>query len=318
MSKLGHDTNIKDFEIAVSPTEQNINVLCSTGFYSMVVIPAFSPIRVGSSMSSAGINIHCYDMTGKYDGTEAHVNTVIFFKLASANKVTNNVTVTLHHTARKLQIQGSSLIYCKTRANVWFLEKIILDMLNKISKEKMIDTSNFNIAVREMVTNHTEKLNSQLKCKLCDIPLSGRSQYEQCRSCSQYYHKKCVQSTGHPCMVPAVPTPLPRPESVIPLASSQALTLVSLQGGSRQPSAHHTPHSQDTVSSASNGSRLSQPAPQLTGFAHNTDSTLDTAKLINLVQPLSALLLMLMTVYWTLPCHLSHLNRNHLYKDNQS
>ena len=85
---------------------------------------------------------------------------------------TNNETITLHHTSRKLQIQGSSLVSQKTRANVWFLDNMILYMINKKFSEKLIDTSNFNIAVREMVNNHTEKLNTQLKCKLCDIPLS--------------------------------------------------------------------------------------------------------------------------------------------------
>ena len=200
LSKLGNDTNIKDFEIIVSPTEQNINILCSTGFYSMVVMPAFSPINVGHYMSTADTDIRCYDLTGKIDGTQASVNTVIFFKLTSSNKSrTHNVTVTLHHTVRKVQVQGSSIINNKSRANVWFLENIILAIFTNISSDKSINISKFNNAVRGMVASHIDKLNSQLKCKTCDIPLSGRSQYEQCNICKLYFHRKCMSSFSHSC-----------------------------------------------------------------------------------------------------------------------
>ena len=38
MSKLGHDTNVKDFEIGVSPTELNINCFIGKGVFNNYVI----------------------------------------------------------------------------------------------------------------------------------------------------------------------------------------------------------------------------------------------------------------------------------------
>ena len=78
VNKLANDASIKDYVINVSPTEQNINIICSTGFYSLVVIPALSSVFVGYNTTAANAKIHCYDLTGKVDGSNANVNTVIF------------------------------------------------------------------------------------------------------------------------------------------------------------------------------------------------------------------------------------------------
>ena len=44
LSRLANDTTIEDFDITVSPIAHNVNIKCSTGFYSLVVLPAFSTI----------------------------------------------------------------------------------------------------------------------------------------------------------------------------------------------------------------------------------------------------------------------------------
>ena len=71
VTKLVSDASIQDYEINVSPTEQNINVECSTGFYSLVVLPAFSAIFVGFSTTAANTDIQCYDITNKVDNSKA-------------------------------------------------------------------------------------------------------------------------------------------------------------------------------------------------------------------------------------------------------
>ena len=181
VTKLGNDASINDYEINVSPTEQNINIVCSTGFYSLVVLPTFSSVFIGFTKTVANVKICCSDLTGKVDGSNANVNTVIFFKINPENSsCTNNVTITLHHTVRKVQVQGSSIVKNSIRANVWFLENILLGMFGTVSATKAVDIGRFNGLVRDIVANHEKKLNSQQKCKGCDIPFNGRSQYEQC------------------------------------------------------------------------------------------------------------------------------------------
>ena len=204
VNKLANDASIKDYVINVSPTEQNVNIVCSTGFYSLVVLPAFSSLFIGYNSTAANVKIHCYDLTGKVDGSNANVNTVIFFKLNPENSSrSNNVTITLHHTVRKVQLQGSSMVNNGTRANVWFLENILLRMFSIVSVSKAVDISKFNALVRDVVVNHEKKPNSQQKCKGCEIPFNGRSQYDHCVVCNSYYHKRCL--TTHQCPPPPPP-----------------------------------------------------------------------------------------------------------------
>ena len=200
VSKLVSDAAIKDFELNVSPTEQNINIVCSTGFYSLVVLPVFSEIFNGFSTIVHNVNILCYDVTKKVDATKAHVNTVIFLKLSPAQSArSNNVTITLHHTVRRVQIQGSSIMNNKIRANVWFLENILLKMLNNVAASKSFNIAKLNTLVQNVVANHVKKHDSLDRCKGCEIPFNGRSQSEQCFSCGHRYHKKCLAHTSHQC-----------------------------------------------------------------------------------------------------------------------
>ena len=133
VNKLRQDALLSDFDISVSPTEQSVSFLCSTGFYSLVAIPAFSHINVGFRHQVLNITLYCYDITGKIDDVGASVNAVIFFRLSSSDKSSiGGVTVHLHHTVRKVQVQGSSMVNGRTRASVWFVENFLLEKFNSV------------------------------------------------------------------------------------------------------------------------------------------------------------------------------------------
>ena len=201
ISKLANDASIDDFEIVVSPTEHNVNIFCSTGFYSLVAIPSFSSISAEFSATVAGMNVSCFDITGKKDGAEAIVNTVYFFRLGTGSKSSvAKVTIHLHHTQRKVQVQGGSLIDNRIRAGVWFVENFLLKTFSKVSQEKSMDIKKFNSAVREMVASHIGKIGAQQQCKACEIPFTGKSQRQTCNVCNLKYHKGCFTSTNHTCI----------------------------------------------------------------------------------------------------------------------
>ena len=69
ISKLANDASIDDFEIVVSPTEHNVNIFCSTGFYSLFAVPAFSSITTSYSAVTAGVTVSWY---GKSKGKCEH------------------------------------------------------------------------------------------------------------------------------------------------------------------------------------------------------------------------------------------------------
>ena len=103
----------------------------------------------------------------------------------------------LHHTKRKLQIQGGALMPDKTRSPIWFVQNVISTRFQELAKSKAFDVSNFNKTVREQLT--IQSRNSPSSCSSCHIQFTGRSLPEICWQCSKYHHKKCLQSNQHAC-----------------------------------------------------------------------------------------------------------------------
>ena len=244
LNKLRHDSRLTDFEIVVSPTEQSVSILCSTGFYTLVAVPSFAHTSVGTTHQVGDINMYCYDITGKIDDVGATVNAVIFYRMTNNidKSSAGGVTVHLHHTVRRVQIQGSTMVTRQSRASVWFVENYLLERFTAESRSKSFDISSFNTAVNNLVSNHIEKINSMEKCQACSGHFNGRSIREQCRLCTQSYHKKCIQSINHPCAVPPGPSSLSRPLIPVPASSTNLVSFPS-----HQPIAVHQPVS-DTAS----------------------------------------------------------------------
>ena len=270
VSKLVTDASNQDYVINVSPTEQNVNVECSTGFYSLVVLPAFSAIFVGFSTTAANTGIQCYDITNKVDNSKSHVNTVLFFKLNTPNTSrSNNVTITLHHTVRKVQVQGSSNINGNIRANVWFLQNVLLDMFSSLSATKAMDISKFNIMVQNVVTNHINKRKNESKCNACDIPFTNRSQLELCQACNNHYHRKCIPS--HLCVAADVFQP----------SSNNGTTTGPSTGQPHSLSVTTSAHSSTSTPISS-----SQPVPKNTvSVLRDTDESIHLSPPIHHAQP---------------------------------
>ena len=204
LSRLADDTVLEDFEITGSPVAHNVNIKCSTGFYSMVVLPAFSTITYQYRNLVDNMLIKVDSIKGHFDNANSNVAAVIVFSLQ--NKDGGNegkVTMQLHHTTRLLQFQGSSLIHGNIRAPVWFVDHIVKDIFNYLASEKCVDISNFNPKVCEILGTKTKvKTKCKQLCPACTAPVDRRSNPEVCNQCQQIFHKKCFPNRLHSCKTP--------------------------------------------------------------------------------------------------------------------
>ena len=124
---------------------------------------------------------------------------MIHFRYSTSDQSsTGGIVVHLHHTAHRVQVQGSSMVNRRVRANVWFVEHFLLENFNKMSQVKSFDISKLNSAVTKMVSNHIEKLSASEQCDYCMGLFNGRSVNEQCSKCSKRLHKKC--NVDHVCV----------------------------------------------------------------------------------------------------------------------
>ena len=112
---MGNDSNLQNFTIEVSPNQQNVNIQCNSGFYSILVTPCLEIFYPGAEIHKADNNlvIQCRDTSQKTDKSGNVVNNVIFLNIYEVNSCNSlgAVIIHLHHTTRKLQIQGSAKMH---------------------------------------------------------------------------------------------------------------------------------------------------------------------------------------------------------------
>ena len=200
LSNLSEDSTISDFEINISPVAHNVTIKCNTGFYNLVVLPALSNITEHFEQQVDGVTINCNEVTKHVDKSNSHINVKIVFPLTyHGGTSAGAVTVHLHHTTRRVQCQGSSLVHGVTRAPVWFVDNFVKVIFNFYANSKSLDISKFNAAVRECISRVQSRNVSNSGCKACNMQFDGRASPVECNECNHKYHRKCLQSRLHVC-----------------------------------------------------------------------------------------------------------------------
>ena len=184
--------------------KENVNVNCNVGFYSKVAVPAIQQLAAKQVVVCQGITVTCQDIVGNFDVTYAQQNTVIHFRLSKDKNSLGggSVRIHLHHTTRKVQIQGGALLPGNKKAPVWFLEHILEDKFTKLSQERSLEIQYVNQAVNDMVSNPRTNKNVPSVCAGCHEQFNGRSSPAYCSECETFFHKfKCFSTSKHPCHV---------------------------------------------------------------------------------------------------------------------
>ena len=129
IARLRNDTFVQDFTININKNKENVNVDCNVGFYTKVAVPAIQYLAASQTFVCQGITVTCQDIVGTFDATHAQQNTVIHFRLSKDRQPlgAGSVRIHLHHTTRKVQIQGGAVLPGGKKAPVWFVESILKD-----------------------------------------------------------------------------------------------------------------------------------------------------------------------------------------------
>ena len=197
--RLAADTVAKNFTIQVNKNKENVNIDCNTGFYSTVAVPALHKLAASREFSCQGVTVQCQDIVGNFDATHAQQNTVVYFRFNKEKTSLGGVRIHLHHTTRRVQLQGGAMMPGEKTSPVWFTENILHEQFTELAREKAIDITNFNQTVQQMVENTSISSSPQV-CAGCQGHFNGRSSPELCRQCNLFFHKfKCYPTPQHPC-----------------------------------------------------------------------------------------------------------------------
>ena len=133
MDKLKSDSLLQDFNIDISSNQENVNIQCNAGFYSVILRPCLEIFRPEAKLQRNDLNVmlKCIDVTMKKDLDGSIVNNVIFLRVydARGRQSLGSITIHLHHATRKAQIQGSAIMAGKFTIPVWFVDNILRDQL---------------------------------------------------------------------------------------------------------------------------------------------------------------------------------------------
>ena len=200
LKKLVKDAAVDDFIIEVNKNKENVNIICSTGFYSTVAIPTLQSLSKSRANIFDGISVQCKDIIGNLDITRAHQTTILYFQFSKNTDSVGGVRIHMHHTTRKVQLQGGAIMPDKTTAPVWFANNVLKNQFAKEAREKAAEIQTVNQTVTRLVEPNIARVQTPDTCKGCDAPFNGRSTPEYCRQCGFFYHKyKCFPTSRHPC-----------------------------------------------------------------------------------------------------------------------
>ena len=206
-----HDSSIEDFEITVNNQDTNVNIKCSSGFYASVARPAMSSFMQGTNFYVGAVSIQCGHVAFNRDVTGVEESRVLHLQLTTS-VVSANVTVTLHHTTRLVQIQGGTKMPNKYKAATWFLESYVRQKFEYQAGVQKYDISKFNKAIRDMFsnvsTNITTEASKDHSCAHCDKTFKSNSVPVLCTFCLKQAHKsKCKPCTAFT-LLPESSTPV--------------------------------------------------------------------------------------------------------------
>ena len=96
-------TSKDDVIFEISPSMENVNVLCNPGFYQQVARPAFCTLSKGFTFSIGDINLSCSEIPPYLDNVG--IEQTLLFKF---NFILDGnpgvVSIHLNHTTQKLQV----------------------------------------------------------------------------------------------------------------------------------------------------------------------------------------------------------------------
>ena len=126
-------TTKPDVEFVISPSRENVNVLCNPGFYDQVVKPAFCTLTEGFSFPVNSITLSCSAVTPHLDSTLVEERRMVKFYFILGG-IPSMVTLHFHHTTCNLQVQGSRIMPDFNTSAVWFVKNALYERLTYMSK----------------------------------------------------------------------------------------------------------------------------------------------------------------------------------------
>ena len=134
-----------------------------------------------------GINIECIEARVSHDQSSSVPGFFLKFLLHGVGCQPNPapLSVHLHHTQTKVQLQGGALLPDNNRAATWFVEKVLKDRLINEARNKKLDIDNINLKIQDLLSDKEHPLTVTDFCSHCKKKFSNNARPIRCFRCSK-------------------------------------------------------------------------------------------------------------------------------------
>ena len=205
-SKLIENASRPAIDIEVNCNDENVNINCSPGFYTLVARPCLLNISVGHQITCEGTTFELKSITPQKDLSGITQTTILKF-IFMKELMEYSVTISLHHTTQKIQIQGSSSMSDGSKVATFILNRYLADLFRSKSLEQKENVDSFNSALTTLGLRRAgeqRQQNLQIssnRCSVCNGDLSkNNSKTVPCINlgCSAQTHSKCFRKHACP------------------------------------------------------------------------------------------------------------------------
>ena len=253
------DAQNQDFTLVHKDHDKNINIECSSGFYSQVAKPTLCSLAQDYIPPVLGHTITCDNITKNIDASGSEYNLTLFFKVTPDKGRGLKVTVHTHNCTRLVQVQGGATMPDKTTAALWFGKNVLHGKFHVLAKSRRFSISGFNNAIISGVASSSLDP-TKMKCGGCDIQFDSRAKPSYCSRCTKWFHKTNCHK-GHRCfLLTSVPTAPSSSQAAPQSSGSQTSLHPSINSISTTTTRVSTPTT--LITSSTNSLPAVTPSPQ--------------------------------------------------------
>ena len=236
VAQLLRDVNIPDYVMQANDNDRNVNIQCSVGFYEAVAKPALASLTTDYHYQTHGVSVTCTVVRKMLDTHSSTSGLLLRFELSGPGVSPSHapLSVHLHNTQRKVQVQGGGTMPDQSKAALWFATNILNDMFIDQAKAKDYQINEINNLITRAASSTLNQESRQssvplpaTNCYHCRKKFSTTSKPTACNICNHVKHAtKCAPC---PRTLESVPPPALAPR--IPTSTSSTMTAIEPETG---------------------------------------------------------------------------------------
>ena len=135
----------------------NVNIDCNPGFYHLIVRPSFCNLQRGYQFTHLSTSFVLTDFTPHLDHTSTEEGRLLQFTFHNRGGE-QSLSVHLHHTTRRVQVQGAAVMPDHNTAAVYFVNHFLTESFKSLAQTNHQRIDDFHKGLLDLVPDQPSSL----------------------------------------------------------------------------------------------------------------------------------------------------------------